>query len=159
MLRRLLILLTLLPMLSIGVGLASAHVASAQELNTGLNEVGQTVKLSSADPRVIATNIINIALGFIGIILVAIILYAGFLYMTSGGEADKVATAKKMIVSAIIGLVITLSAWAIARFVIQKLLEATQGGGGPSTSSGQGGGGGFGSSGGSNVFQLKSITP
>ncbi|MBU1034740.1 IPT/TIG domain-containing protein, partial [Patescibacteria group bacterium] len=139
-------------------GFAMPMPASAQ-VDTGLNAVGATVGLPTTDPRVIAARIINISLGLLGIIMVSLILYGGFLYMTSAGEADKTEKAKKYIRNAIIGLIIILSSWAIARFVIDNLLKATQegavGGGGPS----MGTGGGFAGAGVSNVFQVKSITP
>ncbi len=135
---------------------------AAAQVDAGLNQVGQTVQLSAADPRVIATRIVNAALGLVGIILVSLLVYAGFLYMTAGGDPKKVDRAVGMIRAAIIGVVIILSAWAIARYVIDKLLGATGGGGGGSIGSQGGGGGGvggFGGSGGSSVFQIKSINP
>lgn len=156
-LRRLLfILFALGSLLTAGSAFIGAPPAQAQ-VNTGLAEVGQTVKLPSTDPRIIAVNIINIALGVIGIILVALILYAGFLWMTSAGEADKVEKAKKIIINAVIGLVIILSAWAITRFVIERLLQATQEGGGVG-GTGTGYSGGFGGGTGTS-FRVKSITP
>ncbi|MBI5654780.1 hypothetical protein HZC53_03970 [Candidatus Uhrbacteria bacterium] len=141
-----------------GFALFTATPAMAQ-VDTGLQEVGETVKLSGTDPRVIATNIINWALGLIGIVLVVLILYAGFLYMTSGGEADKVEKAKKIIVNAIIGLVIILSAWGITRYVINALLSATQEGGGVGGGGGSGFVSGFGGGGAGTSFRVKSITP
>ncbi|MEO5928079.1 MAG: Ig-like domain-containing protein [Patescibacteria group bacterium] len=157
--RRLFATLAILLSLSMGAIAFSALPASAQ-VDPGLNAVGQTVKLSSADPRVIATNIINIALGLVGIVLVSLIVYAGFLWMTSGGNEEQVSRAKRIITSSIIGLIIILSAWAIARFVIERLLQATQNGGGTSQQGGGGtGGGGFGGGGASNSFQVKSISP
>jgi cysteine-rich repeat protein len=146
-------------LLSLVAGAFVATPVSAQ-VDTGLSEIGQTVKLSSADPRVIAANIINITLGLVGIVLVSLMVYAGFLWMTSGGDEEKVRRAKGIITSAIIGLIIVLSSWAIARFVIERLLQATQGGGGGTTQGvGGPGGGGFGGGGASNVFQVSSITP
>lgn len=50
------------------------------------------------------------------IIIIAVgimILYAGFMYLTAGGDADKPKTANKIIVYAIIGLVLALLARAI----------------------------------------------
>ncbi len=140
-----------------GAALFLATPVSAQ-VDTGLQEVGQTVKLSSTDPRVIVTNIINWALGLIGIVLVVLILYAGFLWMTSGGEADKIEKAKKIITNAIIGLVIILSAWGITRYVINALLQATQEGGGVGGTGGSGYVSGFGGGAGTS-FRVKSITP
>jgi len=70
-------------------------------------------------------NIINILLGLLGLVAVIIILTGGFKWMTAGGSEDKVAEARKLIISGIIGLAIILSAWAIAKFVIRSLQEAT----------------------------------
>jgi len=156
-LRRLLfILFALGSILTAGSAFLGTQTASAQ-VDTGLSQVGQTVKLPSTDPRVIAVRIINIALGVIGIVLVVLVLYAGFLWMTAGGDGEKVNKAKKVLTNAVIGLVIVLSAWAITRFIISSLLQATQEGGGVS-GTGTGYSGGFGGGAGTS-FRIKSITP
>ena len=80
------------------------------------------------DPRVIVAKIIRAALGLMGIIFVVLVVYAGFLWMTAGGEEDKTSKAKKLLSSGVIGLVIILSAYAISYFVFQSLLGATSGG-------------------------------
>ena len=72
-------------------------------------------------------NIINVALGFLGIVLLAYLLYAGFLWMTAGGETEKVGKAKDMIKNAIIGLIIIVAAFAISSFVLSSLVKATSG--------------------------------
>jgi hypothetical protein len=64
-------------------------------------------------------------LGFLGIVAVVIILIGGFKWMTAGGNEDKTAEARKLITAGIIGLVIILSAFAIAKFVLDQLLSAT----------------------------------
>lgn len=71
--------------------------------------------------------IIRVALGFLGVIAVVIILLGGFKWMTSGGNDTKVGDAKKLIYAGIIGLVIVLSAYAIASFVITKIAGVTAG--------------------------------
>ncbi len=93
--------------------------------NLGL-EYGAMTGLGQTDPRIVAANIINIALGLLGIISVVIILYAGFKWMTSAGNDEAVGSAKKMLVAAIIGLVIILSAYIIANFVLLNIYQATQ---------------------------------
>ena len=70
-------------------------------------------------------NIINVALGFLGIIAVVIILYGGFVWMTAGGGEDKVKKAQQIIVAGAIGLAIILSAYAITNFVISEFINAT----------------------------------
>lgn len=74
--------------------------------------------------------IINVALGFLGVIALGLIIYAGFLWMTSNGEEDKITRAKKILVSASIGLAVILASWAIATFIISKLSGAISGNGG-----------------------------
>jgi hypothetical protein len=71
------------------------------------------------------SQVINIVLGFLGVIAVVIIIYAGFKWMTAGGNEDAVGESKKMIIQAIIGLVIIFLAWVIANFVIQQIGQAT----------------------------------
>jgi len=47
------------------------------------------------------------------------------LWMTSGGNEEKIEKAKKILVSSIIGLTIVLAAYAITYFVIDAVLKAT----------------------------------
>jgi heme/copper-type cytochrome/quinol oxidase subunit 2 len=69
--------------------------------------------------------LINVALGFLGIVAVIIILFGGFKWMTAGGNDEKVGEAKRLIIAGIIGLAIILSAYAITTFVLQSLIDAT----------------------------------
>ncbi len=92
----------------------------------GVNAIQGTVKLGSGDIRSTAARIINVALGFLGIIAVVIVLIGGFQYMISGGNDTKTAEARQLIFAGIIGLAIILSAWAITSFVISRLIGATQ---------------------------------
>lgn len=101
------------------------NIAGAQDdLVTETQALGETAGFSQQPLPVIIGNIIRIFLGFLGVVLLIIIIYGGFLYMTSGGEPDKVSKARKWIVNGIIGLVICLSAFAITSFIISKLNEA-----------------------------------
>ncbi len=73
----------------------------------------------------IAANIISWLLTFLGIIMVGLLIYGGYEWMTAGGNDDKVKEAQRTITNAIIGLAIILSAYAISYFVIQELINAT----------------------------------
>lgn len=75
------------------------------------------------DPRVIVANIIRIALTLLGTILVVLIVYAGFLWMTAAGEADKIEKAKKILYNSVIGMVIILAAYSITTFVVRVALQ------------------------------------
>ncbi|MBU1132641.1 TrbC/VirB2 family protein [Patescibacteria group bacterium] len=89
-----------------------------QKAGTGLYEKEQPAPLATQ-----IGNIINILLGLLGVILVIIIVYAGYLWMTAGGDTEQVKKAKSWMINAVIGMIIILSSYAIADFVISKLAE------------------------------------
>ena len=59
------------------------------------------------------TGIINIALGVVGLIVITLIIYGGFLYMTAAGNDDRVSDARSIIYRALVGMIIILSSYAI----------------------------------------------
>lgn len=93
-------------------------------LDTGI-EYGTYTGLGTNDIREGVMNVVNVLLGFLGILAIIIILWGGFRWMTSGGNEEKVGEAKKVITAGIIGLVIIFTAYALATFVISQLLTAT----------------------------------
>ncbi len=101
--------------------------AQADNLLWGNTEgrVGNSIGLGDEDPRVIAAGIINVILGFIGIIAVVIVLLGGFKWMTAGGNEDKIGEAKGLLSAGVIGLVIVLASWGLAKFVLDLMYNAT----------------------------------
>jgi len=81
--------------------------------------------MGTQDIRVTIANIIRVALGLLGIVAVVIIIYGGVMYLTSAGEPEKIKKAKDLLIAAIIGLVIILTSFAIASFIIGSILNAT----------------------------------
>lgn len=69
-------------------------------------------------PEGIISDIIGAFLSFLGVIFVILMIYGGYLWMTDRGNEDQVKKAKDLIASAIIGLLIVISAYAISYFVI-----------------------------------------
>ncbi|MEK7108419.1 MAG: pilin [Patescibacteria group bacterium] len=57
-------------------------------------------------------NIADILLGVIGVVLLAIIVWGGLIYLTSSGEPDKVKKATQMFTGAAVGLLIVFGAFA-----------------------------------------------
>ncbi len=94
-------------------------------------DCGEGTGLTKEDPRILAIRIINFVLTFLGLIAVCIVLYAGFTWMTAGGNDEKVGSAKKMLISAVIGLIIIFTSYAITSYIIRALC-ATTGSCGPS---------------------------
>ncbi len=92
-----------------------------------LGNISSNIGLGNQDPRIIAAQIINVILGFLGIIAVVIILLGGFKWMTAGGNEDKVGEAKNLMFAGFVGLVIILASWGLAKFVVNMLYNATGG--------------------------------
>lgn len=68
-------------------------------------------------------NIANWILGIVAIIAVVILIYAGFLFMTAGGEEDKLASAKNYLKYGLIGLGIAILAFSGVTLVQSILLH------------------------------------
>lgn len=66
---------------------------------------------------------INILLLIVGIASVVVIIIAGVIMMTSQGDAGKLKTAKSAITFAIIGLLISLLAFAVVNFVLDNVFK------------------------------------
>ncbi len=66
--------------------------------------------------------VLNWLIGASAVLCVVMLIVAGFLYMTSGGNEDKTQKATKTLTNAIIGLVICLVAVLLVNFVLQNFL-------------------------------------
>jgi hypothetical protein len=92
-----------------------------------ITRTGQAIYGSNAqhiDPKIIISNIVQIALGFLGFIFILLLLYAGFRWMTSEGNESTIEEAKATIRSSTIGLIIVLAAYSIAAFISSSLQQA-----------------------------------
>ena len=117
-----------------GLGL----IKSPQQLN---NQDTALVKNSGFDTNVtvgqVVAAIIQIALGVLGLIFLALLIVGGYQWMTAGGNEEQVSKAQKRIVDAVIGLIIVLAAYAITVFVFNNIPATSKGittGGGSGTS-------------------------
>ena len=107
-----------LPMVALAQGAVTSNELLPGQIATELGQQQQ-------DLRITIARIIRPAMSLLGIIAVLIILYGGFKWMPSGGSDEAVGDAKKIITAGVIGLIIILTAYAIASFVINSLVTAT----------------------------------
>ncbi len=140
--KKLTFLISLIFCLTLGLGffVFASNVSANNELDIGISEVDSAINLATGDPRTVAVRIIQIVLGFLGLIAVVLILYAGFLWMTANGKDEKVTKAKGVLKNAVIGLIIILSSWGITVFILNQIMQATNNNGGVNFS-GDGGSG------------------
>jgi hypothetical protein len=110
--------------------IAVPFAASAQQrpsLDLGLDRIAEILILPGGDPRTIIVNLINVALGFLAIIMLVLVVWSGFLFLFSGGKAESIQKAGAVLRNAIIGIIIILSSWAIVRFVLSSFIGAITG--------------------------------
>lgn len=65
--------------------------------------------------------IVNMLAGFVGVVLFAVLVYAGFKLMTTGDNPQENARAKSILLYAIGGAALVFFAWLLARAVVGKL--------------------------------------
>jgi len=70
------------------------------------------------------TAVVNVMSLAIGVFSVIMIIYGGFKFVSSAGDSNGVASAKKTIIYALVGLTLAVLAQAIMRAVIGKVSSA-----------------------------------
>ncbi|MCL2445100.1 pilin, partial [Candidatus Saccharibacteria bacterium] len=69
--------------------------------------------------------ILNMFYFVIGFLAVFFIVFGGVKYIMSSGDPGKIATAKNTILYAVIGLIVSLSAFAITQFVFDRITDSS----------------------------------
>jgi hypothetical protein len=99
------------------------YPASAQ-IDIGAQHA-QNIGLGNTDPKSIIVGVVQVILGFLGLLAVGGIIFGGFMYMTSGGDEAKSGSGMKAVVAGAVGLLIVLAAWGISLWVISNLAAQT----------------------------------
>jgi hypothetical protein len=100
-----------------GAETAGAGPAAAEEF-----------KMPEIDPAEFIGRVIKLIFGVSGSLAFAMILYGGFLWLTSGGAPETITKAKNIVIWAVLGLMVIFAAYAIVANVTKIVLQAvTQG--------------------------------
>lgn len=91
--------------------------AAAGQQGAGLGE--------RTDPRTLVARFIRIGLSLLGTIFLCLTVYAGFLWMTAGGNDEQAGKARRLLYDAVIGLAIVLAAYSLTYFVTRLLVGST----------------------------------
>jgi uncharacterized membrane protein len=125
----------LLP-IPIAMGMASAdcsaggiasNVASgaAAAANGNVDCTSTNLTNSQKDITTLAQQVVQIFSIVVGAISIIMIIYGGFRYITSGGDSNRVGSAKNTLIYAIIGLIIVALAQLIVHFVLSTTSNST----------------------------------
>jgi len=98
-------------------------------INYYLLQLAQTISIGTdkgqvAIPELTAEQVLQNGLSIVyfivGIIAIVVIIIGGITYATSAGNPSSVTKAKNMILYAVVGLVVVITAYAITNFVIGR---------------------------------------
>lgn len=111
---------------------SSNPVLAENKVLTNLGSAGKGMGATEDGPPkqdfpTIVGGVIKVLLGVLGVIFLILIVFSGVKWMTAAGEPADITKAKDTIRQAIIGLAITLAAYAITDFVVRRMVSATTG--------------------------------
>ena len=98
-------------------GSASAQVSEGINTATTSEMQGKSI---DGDKGLIKT-VVNVLLWAVGILSVIMIIFSGFRYITSAGDASKTKSAQNTLIYSVVGLIVAIIAWAIVNMVINRL--------------------------------------
>lgn len=96
----------------------------ASELNLPNGDFGGV-----QDLRDLIIRVVRWILGFVGLIAVLVIIYGGYLWMTSAGRSERVDEAKIVIRNGVIGLTIIIASFAIVALIVNLFVDGDGGSG------------------------------
>lgn len=65
--------------------------------------------------------VVNVLLWAVGILSVIMIIFSGFRYITSAGDASKTKSAQSTLIYSVVGLIVAIMAYAIVNMVTNRL--------------------------------------
>ena len=98
-------------------GSVSAQVSKGIDTATTSEMQGKSI---DGDSGLIKT-VVNILLWAVGILSVIMIIFSGFRYITSSGDASKTKSAQSTLIYSVVGLIVAIMAYAIVNMVINRL--------------------------------------
>lgn len=109
-----------------GVFAAPFVALAAYVGDTGLGATASQAGLGGSpdDLSVVIGTVIKTALGVVGVVFLVLMVYAGYIWMIARGDEAKVEKAKNTMINAIIGLAITLAAYAITFYIVDRITQS-----------------------------------
>ena len=98
-------------------GSASAQVSEGINTATTSEMKGKSI---DGDKGLIKT-VVNVLLWAVGILSVIMIIFSGFRYITSAGDASKTKSAQSTLTYSVVGLIVAIMAYAIVNMVTNRL--------------------------------------
>lgn len=107
---------------------ATLGAKGVDDVQGGITTIAGAVGLAvggTQSPITIIGGVVKALLGFLGVVFLLLVIYAGLKWMLSMGEAKKVESARKIIVHASVGIAVIVLSYAIVSFVLFLLSTGT----------------------------------
>ena len=106
--------------------ISNAAIATDLNFDKALTDVGSDTGLQDRDlePTSVVTEAIKWIMYAVGVVSVVMIVVGGIRYATSGGNAEKVKSAKNTILYACVGLAVALLALAIVTYISGDFMDS-----------------------------------
>ena len=86
-------------------------------VSAAIQNATNMANLSTKSVREIIESVVNWTAGIAALISALVIVIAGIMWATASGDEDRQGTARKMLISGVVGLLIALAAFAMTRVV------------------------------------------
>jgi hypothetical protein len=121
----------------VAVFFASMRVALAEEgfgnMSGYLDSIAHDVNLgqNKTSVPVMIGQILFGVLGFLGVVCLLLVIYAGLKWMLADGNEETVSESKKIILYAIIGMLVIMGSYAVTYYVVDRIVGSTLSGNTP----------------------------
>lgn len=97
-----------------------------QGIGQTASEAGYDVQEGDPESTLGATinRVVNLAIGMLGVVATLFIIYAGYLWMTAGGDTNQIEHAKHILKQVVVGFIVLSLAYALVTFVFSLISRA-----------------------------------
>jgi hypothetical protein len=123
--------LLFVPLLALGASIAMQAAVDQPLVNAQTSKITEGIQATGNDENVntdlpgLITIVVNTLLIIVGAVAVIMLIWGGFKYITSAGDASAVSSAKNTILYAVIGIIVAVLAYAIVNWVISTVTGQT----------------------------------
>jgi hypothetical protein len=91
-----------------------------------LETVGTTLGLGTADLKTVVVSTVSLVLGLLALIQTIMVLYSGFILLTSKADEERRHEAKMTLLRAVLGMFIVGLAWSIVVFLFHTVQSVAE---------------------------------
>lgn len=97
------------------------------EDNTHLGSSLEKAPDGTLQPAAVSTaaRTINLLLGLLGTLCLALMIYAGYLWLSAQGKEEDMTKAKNIVTGTVLGMLVVLASYSFMYFIFRNLVNAT----------------------------------